>query len=108
MSVQLNLPVLIQGIPTVAQTANAMQSSPEVQRAVSEHLAQEAKEKQREQVQRVEKTEDGKGIEAEARDREAGGGSDGRERRRQPEPEDHEKAQAAEAPWSGNILNLKI
>jgi hypothetical protein len=106
MSIDINVPVLINQLPHLQFVAQAEQSRPEVQSRVLQELANEMRKREQSQVQNAEASE----TTAKVKDDSGGGGGQqaASHRRRkapeQPEPE----PEPQKGVWQGHIVNVKI
>ena len=106
----IDMATVLSQIPFVQNVAGAQQSIPAIQQAATEQAFQQAMELQKNQVQKVEKSED---LEAVSKDREKEKGrhysaSGRRGSEHETAPENVETTASNASPWSGNIIDVKI
>lgn len=87
--------------------AQEMQGHPEVTRQAAQHAASEALKQQKESIGKTEDTATSRSIKA---DKDGSGGNKGalQDGRRKGEPPPEEGGAQSSAPWSGNIVNVKV
>ena len=87
--------------------AQEAQGHPEIARQAAQQIAPEALKQQKDTVGETENTQKSRSVKAE-KDGKGNGGNAGQERRRKGEPPPSEDEAAANSPWAGNIVNMKV
>jgi len=108
MSTNINLPVLLAQLPHLSKLSSAEQFHPEAQAAFTEQLAKEAREKERQQVQKTEPQEKPAAVKDDKGGSGGGRYAPGERKGGQPKEEPEREQLEARSPWAGNIVNTKV
>ncbi|MDY7001829.1 MAG: hypothetical protein SVS15_08630 [Thermodesulfobacteriota bacterium] len=103
----INLPVLLAQLPHLSKLSSAEQFHPEAQAAFTEQLAREARDKERQQVQKTDPQEKLVAVKDEGGGSGGGRHASGERKEKKPQEEMEEQVQAR-SPWAGNIVNTKV
>ena len=107
MSSNINLPVLLAQLPHLSRLSSVEQFHPEAQAVLMEQLAKEARDKERQQVQKTDPQDKAIAV------KEDSGRSGGRrhapgKRKGRAPVEDAQEQTSVASPWAGNIVNTKV
>jgi len=102
----MSLNLIVTQMPFVSEISSAMQSHPEVQQSIAQAQAVEARQFDREQIQKPEKDTPPKAVDPEAK-KDRGNAHAMAQRRKPPRPK-KDSDEPSDCPWAGHIINVKI
>lgn len=88
--------------------AQEAQGNAEAARQAAQQAAPEALKKRKDSIEKTEDAESSRAIKAEKDGKGGQGGATRKQRRKGTPPPGEDACSAADSPWSGNIVNLKV